>query len=167
MDEGGLLSFSTDGTKVAYNRIFRNFRQWKRYTGGLAQDITIYDIKNNVVDKSFRTRITPTPFRCGMGTRFISLPIAAPNTGSISTATTREQTGRATYQVRRIRRHVAEPWSDAIIFENGGYLYTFDLQARQPKKLRNRLANHSNPSKNRQEPKKSATSSKTRWQAGK
>ncbi|HYU47855.1 MAG TPA: DPP IV N-terminal domain-containing protein, partial [Terriglobales bacterium] len=47
MDEGGLLSFSADGTKVAYNRIFRNFRQWKRYTGGLAQDITIYDIKNN------------------------------------------------------------------------------------------------------------------------
>ena len=50
MDEGGLLSFSADGSKVAYNRIFRNFRQWKRYTGGLAQDITIYDIKNNAVD---------------------------------------------------------------------------------------------------------------------
>ncbi|MGA8539171.1 MAG: hypothetical protein WB566_06700, partial [Terriglobales bacterium] len=51
MDEDGLLSFSADGTKIAYNRIFRNFRQWKRYTGGLAQDITIYDIKNNVVDQ--------------------------------------------------------------------------------------------------------------------
>jgi tricorn protease len=51
MDEGGLLSFSADGTKVAYNRIFRNFRQWKRYTGGMAQDITIYDIKNNSVDQ--------------------------------------------------------------------------------------------------------------------
>src|SRR6266496_3533432 len=47
MDEGGLLSFSADGTKVAYNRIFRNFRTWKRYTGGLAQSITIYDLKNN------------------------------------------------------------------------------------------------------------------------
>ncbi len=50
MDEGGLLSFSPDGNKIAYNRIFRNFRQWKRYTGGLAQDITIYDMKNNTVD---------------------------------------------------------------------------------------------------------------------
>ena len=50
MDEGGLLSFSADGTKIAYNRIFRNFRQWKRYTGGMAQDITLYDIKNNTVD---------------------------------------------------------------------------------------------------------------------
>src|ERR1700722_20261575 len=27
MDEGGLLSYSADGTKVAYNRIYRNFRQ--------------------------------------------------------------------------------------------------------------------------------------------
>jgi tricorn protease len=50
MDEGGLLSFSADGTKIAYNRIFRNFRQWKRYTGGLAQAIAIYDLKNNSVE---------------------------------------------------------------------------------------------------------------------
>ncbi len=49
MDQGGLASFNADGTKVAYNRIFRNFRTWKRYTGGLAQDIYIYDIKNNVL----------------------------------------------------------------------------------------------------------------------
>ncbi len=51
MEEGGLLSYSPDGNKIAYNRIFRNFRQWKRYTGGMAQDITIYDLKNNVVDQ--------------------------------------------------------------------------------------------------------------------
>ena len=51
MDQGGLTSFSADGTKIAYNRIFRNFRTWKRYTGGLAQDIYIYDIKNNVFEQ--------------------------------------------------------------------------------------------------------------------
>ena len=33
IDKGGLTSFSPDGTKIAYNRIFRNFRTWKRYTG--------------------------------------------------------------------------------------------------------------------------------------
>ena len=51
MDQGGLTSFNADGTKIAYNRIFRNFRTWKRYTGGLAQDIYIYDIKNNVLEQ--------------------------------------------------------------------------------------------------------------------
>ncbi len=41
---GGVTSFSPDGSKIAYNRIFRNFRTWKRYYGGLAQDIWIYDL---------------------------------------------------------------------------------------------------------------------------
>src|SRR5256886_7917595 len=50
MDQGGLASFSPDGTRIAYNQIFRNFRPWKRYTGGLAQDITIYNLTNMTVD---------------------------------------------------------------------------------------------------------------------
>jgi tricorn protease len=40
---GGFVSFSPDGKKMAYNRIFREFRTWKRYRGGMADDIWIYD----------------------------------------------------------------------------------------------------------------------------
>jgi tricorn protease len=43
LDRGGFLSYSPDGKQIAFNRIFRNFRTWKRYDGGLAQDIDIYD----------------------------------------------------------------------------------------------------------------------------
>lgn len=43
LDRGGLLSWAPDGHRIAFNRIFRNFRTWKRYDGGLAQDIDIYD----------------------------------------------------------------------------------------------------------------------------
>ena len=61
MDQGGLTSFNADGTKVAYNRIFRNFRTWKRYTGGLAQDIYIYDIKSNAFEEKIpHTEYTDT-----------------------------------------------------------------------------------------------------------
>ncbi len=42
---GGLASFSPDGEKIAYNRIFRDFRTWKKYKGGMAQDVWIYDLK--------------------------------------------------------------------------------------------------------------------------
>ncbi len=42
---GGLASFSPDGKKIAMNRIFRDFRTWKKYKGGMAQDIWIYDLK--------------------------------------------------------------------------------------------------------------------------
>ncbi len=43
LDRGGLLSYGPDGHTIAYNRIFRNFRTWKRYDGGLAQNIYTYD----------------------------------------------------------------------------------------------------------------------------
>ena len=33
---GGFCSFSPDDQKMAYNRIFREFRTWKRYRGGMA-----------------------------------------------------------------------------------------------------------------------------------
>jgi tricorn protease len=136
MDEGGLLSFSPNGAKIAYNRIFRNFRQWKRYTGGLAQDITIYDLKNNAVDQVIpHTDYTDTfPMWHGNTIYFTSdrgpehrLNLYSYDQGS--------------KQVEQLTKFVDFDvmWPslgpDAIIFENGGYLYTFDLQARQPKKL--------------------------------
>ena len=41
---GAALSFSPDGKQVAFNRSFREFRTWKRYTGGWAQDIWVGDV---------------------------------------------------------------------------------------------------------------------------
>src|SRR5262245_40855413 len=35
---GGFCSFSPDDSKLAYNRVFREFRTWKRYRGGMAAD---------------------------------------------------------------------------------------------------------------------------------
>jgi tricorn protease len=47
LDRGGFMSYSPDGNQIAYTRIFRDFRTWKRYQGGLAQDIDIYDFKTH------------------------------------------------------------------------------------------------------------------------
>jgi tricorn protease len=41
--EGGVVSFSPDGKKLATTRVFRDFRTWKRYKGGMAQNIAIYE----------------------------------------------------------------------------------------------------------------------------
>ena len=49
--EGELTSYSPDGKKIAYNRISREFRTWKRYRGGMAQDIWLYDFENNTSEK--------------------------------------------------------------------------------------------------------------------
>ena len=47
---GGFLSFSQDDTKIAYNRVFREFRTWKRYRGGQADDVWIYDLKTGALE---------------------------------------------------------------------------------------------------------------------
>ena len=80
IDKGGLTSFSPDGNQIAFNRIFRNFRTWKRYTGGMAQKISIYDFKTNHYEQIDTTIRAPTLFRCGTATPSISTPIEAPIT---------------------------------------------------------------------------------------
>ena len=47
----GLSSYAPDGKRIAYNRITREHRTWKRYQGGMAQDIWIYDFDRNTSQK--------------------------------------------------------------------------------------------------------------------
>lgn len=136
MDEGGLLSFSADGTKIAYNRIFRNFRQWKRYTGGMAQDITIYDIKNNAVDGVIpHTDYTDTfPMWHGNTVYFTSDRGAEHKLNLYSYDLGSKQVEQLThFDEFDVMWPSLGP--DAIVFENAGYLYTFDIASKQTKKL--------------------------------
>jgi tricorn protease len=136
MDEGGLLSYSPDGTKVAYNRIFRNFRQWKRYTGGLAQDITIYDLKNNVVDQVVPHTDYTDSFPMWHGNTIFFTSDRGPehrlNLYSFDLGSKQVQQLTKFDQFDIMWPSLGP---DSIIFENGGYLYTFDFETRQPKKL--------------------------------
>ena len=47
---GGFMSYSPDDTKMAYNRVFREFRTWKAYRGGMADDIWVYDFKTGTTE---------------------------------------------------------------------------------------------------------------------
>ncbi len=141
MDQGGLTSFNGDGTKIAYNRIFRNFRTWKRYTGGLAQDIYIYDIKNNVFEEKIpHTDYTDTfPMWHGDTVYFNSDrgPEHRFNLYSfdIGSKQVEQLTHFTDFDIM---------WpslgDSSIIFENGGYLYLFDLATRKSSKLTITLA---------------------------
>src|SRR5437773_421587 len=49
--EGSGGAYSPDGTKIVYTPIEREFRTWKRYRGGRAQDVWIYDLQTNKAEQ--------------------------------------------------------------------------------------------------------------------
>jgi tricorn protease len=136
MDQGGLVSFSGDGSKIAYNQIFRNFRQWKRYTGGLAQSISIYDLKNNAMEDGPPHTEWTDGFPMWHGNTIYFNSDRGPEhhfnlySYDLGSKQVEQLTHFAEFDVM---------WPslgpDAIIFENAGYLYTFDLQSKAAKKL--------------------------------
>jgi tricorn protease len=56
MPQAGAGDLSPDGKRVAYSPLFRDFRTWKRYAGGWAQDLYIFD-----VEATTAKRITQDP----------------------------------------------------------------------------------------------------------
>ncbi|GAB4511217.1 MAG: S41 family peptidase [Haliangiales bacterium] len=46
MPVAGAGALSPDGKRVVYSPLFRDFRTWKRYAGGWAQDLYVFDIEN-------------------------------------------------------------------------------------------------------------------------
>ncbi len=56
LDRGGLAAVSPDGSMVAYNRISRESRTWKRYQGGMAQDVWLADLDSGSI-----TQLTDWP----------------------------------------------------------------------------------------------------------
>ena len=132
---GGVTSFSPDGTKIAYNRIFRNFRTWKRYYGGLAQDVWIYDLNTHAIQRVTDWKGTDTyPMWYGDTIYFASdrgpekrLNIWA---YSLKTKEFRQVTEFKDYDV---------DWpslgDDGIVFGCGGQLYVLDLPSEKLAKI--------------------------------
>jgi tricorn protease len=135
LDKGGLTSYSPDGARIAYNRIFRNFRTWKRYQGGMVQDIWIYDFKTNHIEQMPHEDWTDTfPMWHGDTIYFDSDrgPEHRLNLYSydLKTRQIRQLTHFTDFDVN---------WPslgpDTIVFENGGYLHVFDLATGKEQKL--------------------------------
>lgn len=133
MPVAGFTSLSPDGSRAAYCPIFRDFRQWKRYKGGMAQDVWIYNLATDESEKItdwigtdnapmwYQDRIYFNSDRMGRLNLYCY---------DLKTKETRAVTNFTDYDVR---------WPslgpDAIIFEKGGYLYVMDLPAEQVRKI--------------------------------
>lgn len=126
---GGTLS--PDGTKFVYTPIDRDFRSWKRYRGGRAQDVWIYDLAANASQRLTEHRATDhQPMWICDTVYFVSdrdytLNLyAMPADGG--EADIRRVTGFDDFDVLWPSTGPGPDGRDAIVFEKGGAIWRFD-----------------------------------------
>lgn len=131
LPEGGFCCYSPDGKQLAYNRTFREFRTWKYYKGGQADDIWIYDGKSvkNITDNPAQDIM---PMWIGDEIYFISdrdhwMNIFVYNT---KTGTTSKVTDFREYDVKFPSTN-----GKLIVFENAGYIYSLDPSTKKTSRI--------------------------------
>ena len=129
LPEGGFSSWSPDGKKLAYNRVMREFRTWKYYRGGMADDVWIWDPKAKTVENVTNNMAQDIfPMWIGEEIFFASDRDMIMNLFCYNTKT------RETTKVTNFDKYdVKFPSTDGktIVFENGGYIYRFDPATRE------------------------------------
>ncbi|MDQ3017331.1 MAG: protease, partial [Bacteroidota bacterium] len=130
---GGWCSYNADMTKFAMNQVFREFRTWKYYRGGMADDVYIYDfasgqmenVTNNPAQDIFPMWTGNKIYFCSDRDRTMNLFVY-----DITTKQTRKVTSYTEYDIK-----FPSLGNNAIVYENGGYIYLFDLTTEKATKV--------------------------------
>jgi len=130
---GGFNSFSADGKKFAFNRVMREFRTWKYYKGGMADDVWIYDfatkktenITGNPAQDIFPMWWGNEVYFCSDRDRTMNLFAC-----NLDTRQTRKVTSFTDYDIK-----FPSLGDGKIAFENGGYIYLFDIKTQTQSKV--------------------------------
>ena len=138
LPEGGFCSYAPDGKRMAYNRVMREFRTWKYYKGGMADDIWIYDPQRKSVTNVTNNEAQDIfPMWIGDEIYFISERDYTMNLFVYDTRT--KQTSKVTdfteYDVK-----FPSCFGQTIVFENGGYIYKLDASTKKAERVAISLA---------------------------
>ena len=127
---GGFASFSPDDSKMAFNRVFREFRTWKHYRGGMADDVWLYDFKTNSTEN-----LTNDPGQdiCPMWGPDNHIYFASDRDGRMNLfsidLTSKETKQLTTFNDLDIK--FPSIGKDSIVFEQAGYIWRYDLASGQ------------------------------------
>jgi len=136
---GGFCSFSPDKKKLAYNQVFREFRTWKYYKGGMADEIWIYDFNSKeTINATNNDAQDIFPMWSGDVIYFLSDRDRIMNLFSHNTKTkeTKKLTNYDKYDIK-----FPSLGDHAIVYENGGYLYYYDLESQVPTRIDVKIMN--------------------------
>lgn len=139
---GGFGVLSPDASKIVFTPVDREFRNWKRYKGGMASDLWIYDLNANTSEQITDFEGTDQlPVWSGDNIFFSSDRDLKLNIWQYNTKTkeTKQVTKHTDFDVMWPSGN-----GDQLIYENGGYLYKLNLQTGQPERLKINI-NFDNP----------------------
>jgi tricorn protease len=139
LPEGGFCSYSPGGDRMAYNQVFREFRTWKHYRGGMADDIWIHDF-NTHETKAITSHKGQDiiPMWKGNTVYFLSDRNWRMNLYkyNMETEEVTQLTNFSEYDVK-----FPSLGEDFIVFENGGFIYKFNLQTEESTRVPITIAN--------------------------
>ncbi len=128
---GELASYSPDGNKLAYiTKITENY-PFKRYRGGLASDVLVFDLQNNTAEK-----ITDNPAIDGKpawaGDKIYFLSDQGPNMRlNVWAYDTRSEISEQLTEFTDFDISFLSAGPQELVFEAGGILYLMDLDSEE------------------------------------
>src|SRR5262245_10386347 len=127
MPVSGGADLSPDGKQAVYSPFARDFRTWKRYQGGWAQDLWTFDLATHATKKITNTPLTERdPMWIGSKIYFNS-----DRTGTLNLYAYDPASGSTTQLTKSTQRDVRWPSADAdghIVYESHGELNVFDTR---------------------------------------
>jgi len=131
--ESGGGTFSPSGKEIVYTPISREFRTWKRYKGGRAQDVWIYDLANDTSQRLTTFAGTDQhPIWHQDKIFYVSDQDLILNIYSYDLPSK-----KITQVTRHTDYDVLWPSGEngAVVYQNGGHLYKLDLESGQSQKI--------------------------------
>jgi tricorn protease len=127
LKNGGFASYSPDGKKLAYNYVFREFRTWKRYSGGMADDIRVFDFEtgNSVrITDNVHQDVFPMWSEDGSDIYYVSDRDGYMNLFSMNyiSGKTTKLTDFSEYDIK-----FPSYGSGFVVFEYGGEIFKYDV----------------------------------------
>jgi tricorn protease len=134
MPQSGAGDLSPDGKQVVYSPLFRDFRAWKRYSGGWAEDLWVFDLAtHDARNITNNPRTDRDPMWIGDRIYFASDRSGTLNLYSVKPdgSDLVQLTSSTTWDVR----WPSADETGAIVYEENGELHVFDTKARTDRKL--------------------------------
>ncbi|MFC1495440.1 S41 family peptidase [Thermodesulfobacteriota bacterium] len=134
MPTSGSGDFSPDGKQIIYSPLCRDFRTWKRYEGGWAQDLYIFNLKSHKVRKVAPDKRTERdPMWIGNTIYFASDRDGTLNLYAYKVDS--DELSQITHSQKWDVRWPSSDNKDRIVYELNGELQVFDMASGQDSRI--------------------------------